>query len=102
MDLFWSCRRWIDNIKWGEQNYPLVNRQYQRAVYQANALDWKERNADRVERNLIAWDGILLEEVFEALETEDEDKQVEELIHVAAVALQAIASIKRNKQNGRT
>lgn len=91
--------------KWGEQNHPdlyLGDRSY--SYYQDAADYWKLKNAERVaaenakgvpsDRNA-AWDGVLLEEVFEALAESDPAKRRAELVQVAAVAVNMIEAIDR-------
>ena len=58
----------------------------------------EEDNDERVERGSLAWDGILLEEVYEAFAEEDPIKLRSELVQVAAVAVQWIAAIDRRIQ----
>ncbi len=101
--------------KWGQQNHPnrfwsprtnTTRDDFDLAQYQAQADFWKQVNADRVkqrndeglgsDRNA-AWDGILLEEVFEALSEEDDTSIREELIQVAAVAVAWIQAIDRRR-----
>ena len=94
----WTMRE-IDNqdAEWGEQNHPLIGGWGLRSSkYAAEADRWKYVNGVRVEKKTLGWDGILLEEVYEALGETVPAKQVEELIQVAAVAMQTAASIIRN------
>lgn len=86
--------------QWGQQDHPLTppdrtlgllhSRKHQRA-----ADLWKALNAERVKSGRIAWDGILLEEVYEALAEDDPAKARAELVQVAAVAVAMIESIDR-------
>jgi hypothetical protein len=89
---------------WGEQNHPDypgdVARSRGHARYAAAADAWKAENAERAASGRLAWDGILLEEVYEALGESDEDKMREELIQVAAVALQWAGAIRRRRLPG--
>lgn len=83
---------------WGEQNHPLVGgRDLKPSKYEAQADRWKRVNDDRVRLKTLGWDGILLEEVFEALGEADPALQVKELVQVAAVAIQTAMSIERNQ-----
>ena len=84
--------RGAQDRKWGEQNHPNVHPEaywwgspYVEA--RARADFWKAENARRVEKGTLSWDGILLEEVYEALSEEDPDLLTDELIQVAAVAV---------------
>lgn len=89
--------------RWGEQNHPLVPREkngndgYHRMEHSRRANMWKALNDQRVAYKRLAWDGILLEEVFEAFAEKDPDKARAEMIQVAAVAIAIIESIDRNK-----
>lgn len=95
---------------WGEQNHPLRPNKYQthfsgsrlftRGYYENEAALWKAANDARVEGGALGWDGILLEEVFEALAEDDAERAITELIQVAAVALSAAKSIRRNGLDG--
>jgi hypothetical protein len=96
--------------KWGEQNH--IDHwpdDLMLAAFQLNAEIWKRVNAERVailnkedmpsDKNC-AWDGILLEEVFEALEQIDSAKIRAELIQVAAVAVAWVEAIDRRLADG--
>lgn len=90
---------------WGEQNHPLladfsdyeVPYGVQREYYARKEVQYQLHNDVLSKEGLLGWDTILLEEVFEALSEEDPDKQYTELIQVAAVALNAAMSNRRNK-----
>ena len=89
------------NVKWGEQNHPLVGgSNAYRKSFAALAADLKRQNELRALTGSIGWDDILREEVYEALEEDDPARAVYELIQVAAVALQAALSIQRNGLDG--
>lgn len=87
-------------VKWGEQNHPL-----QGGAIPGGSLKYYREQRDRWtgiyenrERNgWVGWDCILLEEAFEALSETDTDRAIEELVQVAAVAVQAILSLERNR-----
>lgn len=93
--------------KWGEQNHPdlptFTTPMWDTGVpydpiaeYESEAYTWKHINEGRVEKGKLAWDGILLEEVYEALaECGDDEKLREELVQVAAVAVAWIEAIDR-------
>ena len=74
-----------------------------RSLYSENALREFQRKADhyhqvndaRVAEGSLSWDGILLEEVYEALSETDPVLRIEELVQVAAVALAEIEAIQR-------
>jgi hypothetical protein len=83
--------------KWGEQNHDMIGGYMPagyRADYAVEARNWKHANDYRVERGLLGFDGILLEEVFEALEAEGADQRAE-LVQVAAVAVGMIEALDR-------
>jgi len=104
--IHWAARATLVEVArqdelWGEQNHPVHGGprpiQWAAAEHKEEADRWKRRNDGRVESNTLGWDGILLEEVHEALAETAPEKQVEELIQVAAVALNMVASIHRGK-----
>lgn len=98
---------------WGEQNHPDYDPhdipEVTRNLYAFRAERWKEINAQRAAQGgcevsgrsepiggpCTAWDGVLLEEVYEALAEDDPAKLRAELIQVAAVAQQWIEAIDR-------
>ena len=86
---------------WGEQNHPVhggyIPAEHHAKAYTKKADQWKVDNGVRVGHAELGWDGILLEEVYEALGTTDPDEQIEELVQVAAVAVNAALSIQRNR-----
>lgn len=96
--------------RWGEQNHPNVPKWTKPvwdsgasydpiAEYESEAETWKRINDSRVANGNLAWDGILLEEVYEALaECGDDEKLREELVQVAAVAVAWIEAIDRRNQ----
>jgi hypothetical protein len=84
--------------QWGEQNHPLVggsDPELSRAHYEGRATAWKNANGFRAKWDNMGWDSILIEEVYEALAEEDEQKARAELIQVAAVALTVVEAIDR-------
>lgn len=85
---------------WGEQNHRDLGMTATPGMFAFSADDWKRINEARVNRgpNWVAWDGILLEEVYEALGEPDEDKMRVELVQVAAVALQWAGAIRRRQK----
>jgi hypothetical protein len=83
---------------WGEQNHP--NRGFEHNSIYADAFaehasDWKRLNDLRVADGTIAFDGILLEEVYEAVSESEPARIREELVQIAAVAVTWIAAIDR-------
>jgi hypothetical protein len=81
--------------RWGEQNHPILIDPDWVYSYLARAEDWKEHNDASANAGALGWDGILLEEVYEALSETDPEKRREELIQVAAVAVAAVESEDR-------
>jgi hypothetical protein len=95
---------------WGLQRHPLIglddkaydgtdmaeyDRDHMRYACADRAEHWKKTNDKRVSVGVLGWDGILLEEVYEALEAVDLEDQVTELLQVAAVAINAAISLRR-------
>ncbi|MEU4231052.1 hypothetical protein AB0F17_42745 [Nonomuraea sp. NPDC026600] len=94
------------DAKWGVQNHPVFDHRdidvVVRNEYAFRATRWQQINAERAAHSAdrsrcrdasvphahTAWDGILLEEVYEALAEPDPDKMAAELLQVAAVAVQ--------------
>lgn len=102
------------NARWGEQNHPDVDPRdipYVSHGYYASRADiWRQVNEERATPSKTvgrcwghpeephthtAWDGVLLEEVYEALAEEDPAKLRIELVQVAAVATAWIEAIDR-------
>lgn len=83
--------------KWGQQDHPDLNENTTRDFYETLANIWKNTNDRRARIGDLSWEGILLEETYEALAEEDPEKLAAELVQVAAVALQWVASIRRRK-----
>lgn len=83
--------------KWGEQNHPSLFSENARRKFAAAADRWKAINDARSadDDSAVTWDGVLLEEVYEALAEEGEDLMRTELVQVAAVAVAWIESIDR-------
>lgn len=92
------AERGLQDAKWGEQNHPDVRPRrglFDRQNYAVEADAWKLVNDGRVKDGTVAWDGILLEEVYEALAETDSVKLRAELIQVAAVAVSWVEAIDR-------
>lgn len=98
--------------RWGEQHHPDYDphdiSSVVRGEYAFRAERWKAINAQRADpgcevkhrrptASCTAWDGILLEEVFEALAEEDSAKLRAELVQVAAVACAWVEAIDRRE-----
>lgn len=95
------------DVKWGTQDHPDFapnTEDRTRGLYAELADEWKAGNdrlvADQSSKGVpsdrnCAWDGILMEEVLEALGEADEDKKIVELVQVAAVCVAWIEAIER-------
>ena len=93
LDDVWLERRRQDR-KWGEQNHPIavardIHRHTDEMKFWKRVNDWRNRTGQ------LTWDGILLEEVYEALSEVDPEKIRAELVQVAAVAVAMIECIDR-------
>lgn len=90
--------------KWGEQNHPLIDSpavSMVRKHFAREAALEKWSNDLLVQQGKLDWRGILLEEVYEALECDNADDAIAELAQVAAVAASAILSINRSGLGGK-
>ena len=95
--------RAAQDARWGEQNHPDVPAAALPSVdvryrHHLDAEWWKTINDARVESGNLAWDGVLLEEVYEALAESDPAKLRAELIQVAAVAVAWVEAIDRRTE----
>lgn len=107
------------DAKWGQQDHPAIDHRDIPDVthhhYGHRADLWKSYNAERAigvepgsrcPRNIdgphkhTAWDGVLLEEVYEALGEADPDRMRAELVQVAATTVAWIAAIDRRTASG--
>lgn len=84
------------DAQWGEQNHPLTISEEERVSF-ADQLMWI-RVSEEIARDsgALTWAWILLEEVYEAISAPSVYTQIEELTQVAAVAVAAIESLRRN------
>ncbi len=87
--------RLAQHEKWGQQDHPSSYSELTIVQAGHEADHWKRVNDARVETGTLSWDGILLEEVYEALAEKDDAKRREELVQVAAVAAAEIEAIDR-------
>lgn len=85
--------------QWGEQDHASTWSPQDQRQAARTADYWKQINNARVELDGLTWDGILLEEVYEALAEADPLLRRMELIQVAAVAMAEVESIDRNILN---
>lgn len=84
--------------RWGQQDHPdwggAVSKVFP-AIYAGILVNIRHREEAHRDSGDLGWDDILLEEVYEALSELDDDRRCEELVQVAAVALQWVAAIRR-------
>jgi hypothetical protein len=85
--------------KWGEQNHPMVRLGHD-YIFQNHRNNIRNTNARLLREGGIAWSNILMEEVYEAFAETDPKKQREELVQVAAVAVEIIECLDRKKEAG--
>lgn len=89
--------------RFGEQNrpnfHPLSVVLGLHPAYARMADKQKVINAARSRRKTLGWDGILMEEAYEAIAESDPARLREELVQVAAVAQAWIEAIDRGKQS---
>jgi uncharacterized membrane protein YgaE (UPF0421/DUF939 family) len=80
--------------KWGEQNLPIIDDMHKKEAIRY-VDEYKELCDTWHEKGLLTFHNILQEEYYEAFSESDIDKQREEFIQVAAVAVQIIEYIDR-------
>lgn len=93
--------------KWGEQNHPdgtgpdvELNTVY--GAYMDQLADGHKLDTDYASKmGELTYKDIFLEEVFEALSEEDQEKLREELVQAAAVAVAWVEKIDRDKEKKR-
>ena len=91
--------RKAQDARWGVQNHPQQGGDVPAKAhehYKAVADSWKRINDERVSKGNLGFDGILLEEVYEALTETDSALRRAELVQVAAVAACMIEAIDRS------
>lgn len=84
--------------RWGQQDHPPrppLDAAASRRAAELKADYWKRENDYRAATGALAWDGILLEEVYEALSEVDNRKLREELVQAAAVCVAWVEHIDR-------
>jgi hypothetical protein len=81
--------------QWGDQHHASAYSENELRRFAKSADTWKQINDARAEAGTLTWDGILIEEVMEALSETEPTLRVIELIQVAAVALAEAESINR-------
>jgi hypothetical protein len=78
--------------KWGEQNHPMLNVPYTADAMMSSSKVYRRLN-DLGENS--SWFQILMEEVYEVFAETEPEKQREEMVQVAAVAVQIIEYLDR-------
>lgn len=86
--------------QWGTQDHPSSFQNHIDPKLAKQADRWKRINAARDNEGKPSWDGILLEEVYEALSEPDPLLRRLELIQVAAVAAAEVEAIDRAVASG--
>lgn len=89
-----DCERRRQDAKWGEQNHPM-NTDTHHWIYVSLAKDAKKSCEVAAKEGSLTWFDILFEEFCEVFAERSLEKQREELIQVAAVAVQMIEYIDR-------
>ena len=87
--------------KWGVQNHSILHPEtcYEPSVYKKMAELHKIRCEARSKDGVLSWYDILMEEVYEVFAEETSENQREELIQVAAVAVQMVEYLDRTNKN---
>jgi hypothetical protein len=93
-----STERERQDMKFGEQNIPILAPDENPANFDKAAQLCKRYCAEAVLDGTISWRHVLMEEVMEVFGATTHDHQVEELIQVAAVAVSMIECLVRNKK----
>lgn len=95
---------WMERVrqdeKWGLQDHPYFSGPEPRhGMFTDLATLQKDLNNAWVKRDLLGWDTILLEELYEALEKAgiDDEAYEHELVQVAAVAVAMIEANRRER-----
>lgn len=83
--------------KWGLQDRRLHYSADGPYRWERGAESWKAINDEREKRGAVTWDGVLLEEVYEALGAPTLQDARAELIQVAAVAAAMVENIDRHE-----
>jgi hypothetical protein len=83
------------NEKWGEQNHPMQDDRLPYDSMRSTAKLYKKINDNAVHPS---WFFILMEEVYESFAHTDPAKQREEMVQVAAVAVQIIEYLDRKME----
>jgi hypothetical protein len=90
-----ECKR--QNEKWGEQNHQMLYPEYLEQARES-AENAKRICALNASIKKLSWYDILMEKFLEAFAETEPEKQREEMIQVAAVAVQIIKCLNRKKE----
>lgn len=90
-----ATERKAQDAQWGQQDHTNIHGEGARRSYASQADYWKQVNAARVADDVVSWDGILLEEVYEAISEAGGTSLRDELVQVAAVAVAWIECLDR-------
>jgi hypothetical protein len=94
-----ECKR--QDEKWGEQNHPMTRSIEAPGLFRILADKKKYENQTNDSEGNAMWANILLEEVYEAFAETEPEKQREEMIQTAAVAVQIIECLNRRMEAGK-
>jgi hypothetical protein len=83
--------------RWGPQNHADGITGASALEHMREADFWRAKNDSRIATGTLTWDGILLEEIHEALAETDPQRLRVELIQVAAVAVAWAEAIDRRR-----
>ena len=90
--------RGAQDERWGQQDHDVVKTPDVLPLYENAAKRYRLNNDRDSAEGRYSWDGILLEEVYEALAaTPDSEDQEVELIQVAAVCVAMVECIRRRR-----
>ena len=87
-----AAERKRQDEKWGEQNHPMLKMPFIAKILEERLKAMRKATEDK---ELVSWYTILEEEICEAFTETDPVKQREEMVQVAAVAVQIIEYLSR-------
>jgi hypothetical protein len=82
------------NKQWGEQNHPMLYEEHLKTTRES-MMDAQRVCALNASIKKLSWYDVLMEEVLEAFAETEPEKQRQEMIQVAAVAVAIIESLDR-------
>lgn len=93
-----NAERERQDAKWGVQEHPMIPEEALRRYFEKTA-DYCRNNCDKLMKlGEASWYDILREEFYEAFAESDAGRQREELVQVAAVAVEIIEYLDRHKE----